>query len=77
VRAGIFFRSDAKFMYTCSFTVHFKSISACSKMFVKRIICFDEFKEASSLCFQSAPLDQETSLNIKKLKSLHREFLAH
>ena len=40
--------SDARFMNTCSFITPFKETGACSKVSVKCMICFDEFKEASS-----------------------------
>ena len=35
-------------MNTCSFTIHVKNISACSKVIVKCVSCFHEHKEASS-----------------------------
>ena len=37
-----------KFMNTWSFTIPFKIVSACSKVFIKCIICFGELKEVSS-----------------------------
>ena len=57
-------------MNTCSFTIHFKIINACSKMSVKCIICFGEFEEtfSFSFSFQSTPLTPKVSPNTKKLK---------
>ena len=40
--------SDTIFMNTCSFIIHLKKISACSKVFVEYIDFFVELKEASS-----------------------------
>ena len=34
-----------KFVNTCSTTIHFKKINACSKVFVECTICFGEFKK--------------------------------
>ena len=35
-RGLIFLLSDTKFLNTCSFTIHVKNISACSKVLVER-----------------------------------------
>ena len=47
----IYLLSCTKFTNTCSFTIHFKIISACSKVFVECTICFGELKEAFSFFF--------------------------
>ena len=44
----------------------FKIISACSMMFVERIICFGELDKAFS--FQPTSITFEASPNIKKMK---------
>ena len=41
---AFFSLSDTKFVNTCSFTIHFKIINACSKIFVESIIYFGELK---------------------------------
>ena len=58
----IFFLSNTIFMNTCSFTMHFKKISALSKVFVECKICIGELAEASS-SFQLASLTPQTSPN--------------
>jgi hypothetical protein len=56
-------------MNACSFTIYFKTISACFDVFVQCIMFFGEFEEASSsLSFQSAPLDRKAPPNTKKVK---------
>ena len=40
--------SDAKFMNTCSLTIHLKEINVCYEVSVERIICFVELIEGSS-----------------------------
>ena len=67
MRAGILL-SDTKFMNTCSFIMHFKKSSECSKAFVECTICFGELREVSSTSFQLAPLTHEASHNTKELK---------
>ena len=58
-------------MNTCTFTIHFKTISVRFKVFVKCIICVDELKSSfssSSSSFWSVPLNHEASPNTEKLK---------
>ena len=67
-------------MNTCSFIVHFKTISACSKVFVEYIIGFGELEEVSSSSSSSrhlVPLDLEASPNTKKLKRACIESFQH
>ena len=53
------------------FSIHFKEISACSKVFVEHMICFGELEEASSSyssSIKSTPLNPKVSPNTKKLE---------
>jgi hypothetical protein len=51
-----FLLSDIKLMESCSFTIHFKKISMCSKAFEECITCFSELEEVSSSSILSPPL---------------------
>jgi hypothetical protein len=58
-------------MNTCSFTIPFNKISACSKVFVECILYLGELKEAFS-SLQLTPLPPEVSPTTKKLRKLKR-----
>ena len=56
-------------MNTCSYTIHFKEISLCSKVFVECITYFGKLNKASSSSSSSSePLIREATSNTKKLK---------
>ena len=60
-------------------SIHFKRISACSKVFVECKTCFGEFEEASSSSssLELAPLDRAAYPNTKKLKRACIKSLRH
>ena len=55
-------------MNTCMFTIHFKKMSTCSKVFVEGINFFVELEGAAYSSFHLASLIPEASPNIEKLK---------
>jgi hypothetical protein len=66
-----FLPKDIMFMNTCLFTIHFKRISTCSKVFVECITCFGEFEEASSSSsssFELAQVNPKAYPDTKKFK---------
>ena len=57
-------------MNTCSYTIHFKKISSCSKVLVECMIYFGELNKTSSSSSPSSsePLIRFATFNTKKLK---------